>query len=439
MGVFFGTDGIRGLVNEELSVDTAKKIGNALTIIKKRPTVIIGCDTRVSGDLLMLGVALGVVCGGGKVVYIGVCPTAGIAYITKNVGADFGVVISASHNSGEYNGIKIFNSEGYKLSDRQEEQVERLFIRENVCEYPHFGCFKQDFSLIDNYVNYLFDCVDINLDNLKVVIDGAFGASFFIAPLILKRLGCEVVELNCVNNGEKINDKCGAVNVDALVKAVLSNLADVGFAYDGDSDRVIAVAENGEVVDGDRILYILSRIFYEKGLLRGNAVVGTSNTNFAVEDGLKKQGINLIRADIGDKYVLRKMIENDIVLGGEQSGHVIIKDIATTGDGILTSLLLLSAMKGKDVKLSNLYPLKLCPQENVSITVKDKLRIINSEKLSNTLKDINIKIGSLGRVLVRASGTEPKIRIMVESVDKNLNVELSNQIVDVVISMDEES
>ena len=299
MGIFFGTDGLRGRVNEDLTQDIAYKIGNALSILKENPKIIIGADTRVSNTYLALSLASGAMSGGAKVIDVGVVPTAGIAYITKSVKADFGVVISASHNSGEYNGIKVFNSQGYKLSDKDEERIERCFIREKINGFPNIGSYIQDYTLVKLYKKYLINASENSFKGKTIVLDGAFGAAHRIAPEVFRKLGANVIAANCVDNGLKINENCGALYPENLIKRVFRYKADMGFAFDGDSDRLIAVDEKGGIIDGDKIIFGLAKYFKSIGKLKSNTVVGTDSDrvgNVGEEvDSLKESGEYLYR------------------------------------------------------------------------------------------------------------------------------------------------
>lgn len=432
MGLFFGTDGIRGKVNEDLTQNIAYKIGNALSILTENPTIIIGSDTRVSNTYLTLSVANGAMSGGARVIDVGVLPTAGIAYVTKQVGADYGIVISASHNSGEYNGIKVFNRDGYKLSDKEEERIERCFIREKINAFPNIGTYEQDFTLAKLYRDFLINASEHSLKGKTIVLDGAFGAAHRIAPEVFRKLGANVIAANCVNNGMKINDNCGALYPENLIKRIFRYKADMGFAFDGDSDRLIAVDEKGGIIDGDMIIYGLAKYFKKLGKLKQNTVVGTSHTNIAIEKDLENEGIKLIRTDIGDKYVLAKLLEKDLSLGGEQSGHVIVKDLATTGDGILTAIIVANMVINEKTTMSEALNIDLYPQVNKNVVVEDKFRIMNSEELGREVARFNAELKGVGRLMIRASGTEPKIRVMVESRDKDLNESIANSIVGLI-------
>jgi len=438
MGLFFGTDGLRGKVNEELTFDIAYKIGNALSILKEKPTIIVGSDTRISNSYLTLGVASGAMSGGARVIDIGVVPTAGIAYITKKVGADYGIVISASHNSGEYNGIKVFNAEGYKLGDKEEERIERCFIREKINDCDNIGTYEQDFNLSKLYKKYLINASEYSLKGKTIVLDCAYGASHRIAPEVFRKLGANVIAANATNDGKKINQNCGALYPENLIRRVFRYKADMGFAFDGDSDRLIAVDEKGGIIDGDMIIYGLAKYLKKSGKLAHDTVVGTSHTNMAIEEDLKNEGIDLIRTDIGDKYVLAKLLEKGLSLGGEQSGHVILKDLATTGDGILTAIVVANMIIGENTTMSNALSIDLYPQVNKNVVVKDKFRIMNSEELSREIAKYNAQLNGKGRLMIRASGTEPKIRVMVESKDKEINEKIANAISNLIKRINEE-
>ena len=432
MGLFFGTDGLRGKVNEDLTFDVAYKIGNALSTLKTNPTIVIGSDTRISNTYLTLGVASGAMSGGAKVIDIGIVPTAGIAFITKEIKADYGVVISASHNSGEYNGIKVFNGDGYKLGDKEEERIERCFIHNKINDFPNIGTYEQRFNLIKLYRDFLVDSSENSLKGLTIVLDGAYGAAHKIAPEVFRALGANVIASNCNNYGLKINKNCGALYPQNLAKKIFRYKADMGFCFDGDSDRLIAVNDKGEVIDGDMIIYALALYYKKIGKLKGDTVVGTRHTNMAIENALKDNGLNLIRTDIGDKYVLAKLVERNLSLGGEQSGHIILKDLATTGDGILSAIVLANMLVNENKKMSEALSIELYPQSNKNIIVRDKFRVMNSEELLNEVADFNKELEGIGRIMLRASGTEPKIRVMVESKDKERNERIAGKLVETI-------
>ena len=438
MGLYFGTDGLRGKVNEDLTFEIAYKVGNALSILKDNPTILIGSDTRISNTYLMLGVASGAMSGGAKVIDAGVVPTAGVAYLTRKLKADYGVVISASHNSGEYNGIKVFNGEGYKLGDKEEERIERCFIHEKTNNFPDIGTFSQDLTLIKDYRDFLIGVCRRPLTGKTVVLDCAYGAAHRVAPEVFRKLGANVIAANAVYNGMKINEDCGALHPENLVRRVFRYKADMGFAFDGDADRLIAVDEKGHIINGDVIICSLAKYLKKQGKLKKNIAVGTSHTNMAIEDELKKEGIDLLRTDIGDKYVLAKMLEKDLSIGGEQSGHIILKDLATTGDGILTAIEIANMLVEQNSKMSDEFNVELYPQSNLNVIVEDKFRIMNSEELAKEIVKFNQELEGKGRLMIRASGTEPKIRIMVESKDRELNEKIAKSLASLIKKINEE-
>ena len=306
MGVFFGTDGLRGKVNKDLSFDIAYKVGNALGALRPKAKVIIGRDTRKTGELLTLGVSGGLVNTGASVTDVGVCPTAGVAYLTKSLGFDYGVVISASHNPAEYNGIKIFDSTGTKVSDRVETQIERNFLHEVAVDSKDVGSYEYLPRTVLHYVDFLSQSIHTSLAGKTIVLDCSNGASYKIAPAVFRDNHAKIIATYCKPNGLNINDKCGSLNIEKLQKYVLKYKADMGFAFDGDSDRLIAVDEKGNVIDGDKLIYILAKNYQAEGKLAIPTVVGTRHTNMGVEKALNNLGINMLRTEIGDKYVSQK-------------------------------------------------------------------------------------------------------------------------------------
>lgn len=428
MGVYFGTDGIRGIVNNDLTFDVMYKCGNALTQLKDKPTILIGRDTRNSGDMVALAVASGAVIGGAKVIDVGIIPTAGIAYLTKKLECDYGVVISASHNPPEFNGIKVFDKNGFKLQDSDEFNIEKKFIKTNIKDNTNIGSYSYSPSYVNCYIDYLVS-LGVNLNGLKIVIDASNGASYSIAPKVFKMLGAKVYATNCKNNGDKINANCGSLYPEMLKRNVLKFKADIGFAFDGDADRIVAIDGNGDIFDGDKIVYILSKIQQQK-FNNVTSVVGTSLTNMGIEKALNEININLIRADVGDKYVLEKMLKYGCLIGGEQSGHIINLEHATTGDGILTAVILSKIVKEYG-DLNKIFNVSMYPQHSTNVVVADKLRIINSEILSSAVREEQENLNG-GRILVRASGTEPKIRIMVECNNINTATTIAKKLENVV-------
>lgn len=434
MGIYFGTDGIRGVVNEFLTADLAFKCGNA--VAEKGQKIVIGGDTRTTREFLTSSFSSGVMSAGANIVDIGVCTTPGISYITKTLKMDYGVVVSASHNPPQYNGIKIFDSTGVKLGDDREDALERKFVRQKHNAFPDIGRYSQKFSFVRLYENYLVSVADCNLKGFKILLDCANGASYKIAPRVFRELGAEVIAVHCKNDGEKINQKCGSTCPEEMARLVKKYGADAGFSFDGDADRIIACDENGEIIDGDVIIFMLAKYLKQQGMLRDNKVVGTRHTNKGLEEDLKNEGINLIRTDIGDKYVIAKMEEENLSLGGEKSGHIIFRDYASTGDGILTGIKLAEMLKKSGKKLSELSLVHLYPQANIDCIVTDKMKIINNGLLTSKIEEVEKALGDSARVMVRVSGTEPKIRIMVECKDEDVALKCAKEIENVVHSVD---
>ena len=436
MSVFFGTDGIRGVVNNFLTHDLAIKCGNAVAQEKSNAKILIGGDTRISRAFLSNAFSVGAMSAGANVVDIGVCTTPGIAYITSILDFDYGVVVSASHNPAQYNGIKVFNEKGIKLGDKREEALERKFVHEINNDYPNIGSHEYLPNLCKKYEEHLKSCCGVNLNGLTIVIDGSNGASYKIAPSVFRDLGAKVIAINCHDDGKNINNKCGSTSPEKMCATVKKYKADMGFAFDGDADRIIASDENGNVIDGDVIIFMLAKYFKEQGKLTKDTVVGTRHTNMGLEKDLQNLGIKLIRTDIGDKYVIAKMEEENLNLGGEKSGHIIFRDYATTGDGILTGIKLAEMVKVKNKKISELAFANLYPQVNIDCVVSDKVKIINSEILNNAIEHNQKLLGDDARIMVRVSGTEPKIRIMVESQNSTLAESCAKDLESIVMKID---
>lgn len=411
--MYFGTDGIRGIANLDLTCPLALSVGNALASLKKNCRVLIGMDTRVSGDMLLHAVATGVMQGGGDVLDVGVMPTAGIAYLTRFYKADYGVVISASHNPAEYNGIKVFDADGYKLGDKRERDLELRMANPHIVRSIATGKYMFMHDSAADYVKFLLSNID-GLKGLRVLVDCSNGAAGRVTKTVFEQAGASVVAINTSAAGIDINENVGALYASNLAPKVKDGGFDVGFAYDGDADRLIAVDENGNVVDGDHLLYILACEAQRRGHLETGSVVGTHHTNMGVQEALENKGIKLVRADIGDKYVLEQMLKDGSPLGAEQSGHIILGRHTTTGDGILASLVVAQIIADSGKTLSQLDEAKGYAQVNINVPVSDKLRIINSEAVTNEVGKVYEELAGQGRVLLRASGTEPKIRIMVE-------------------------
>ena len=437
MSRLFGTDGIRGVANEQLTPEIAMHCGNAISALKTKAVVVVGRDTRSSGDMLSMSLAGGATSGGATVIDLGIVPTAGIAYLTRKFNADFGVVISASHNPNEYNGIKVFDGNGYKLSEAKEDEIEHRMRYHSYAVPEAIGRYIYNSEARWDYANYLTESSQGDLSGMRIVLDCSNGAAFRIAPEVFRRLNADVVALSCGSSGCDINFECGSLHPEKLRAAVLEKHADAGFAYDGDSDRLVAVDEAGNIVDGDMLIYMLALSMQEQNLLRGNKVVGTSHTNMGVQKAFEKHGITLLRSDIGDKYVMELMKKEKAMIGGEQSGHIILKHLSTTGDGILSSIQVANLMKRSGKKLSELNDVKLFPQHNINVRVKEKLRILNNEQIADALEKERMKLHGKGRIVLRASGTEELIRVFAESEDGALAKSSAEQVASVVREIDE--
>ena len=419
MGLFFGTDGIRGEVGKNLTFEIVYRCANALAKLNPHCNFLIGYDTRLSGSSLASAFCLGAAVGGSNITNIGVCPTAGVAFLTNKLGYDYGVVISASHNPAEFNGIKIFDKNGKKLTENIEKEIEKNLLITLTMDFKNLGVIDYNSKLVEIYKDFLINHSE-NLNGLKIVLDCSNGASFSVAPEVFERVGSTVVAISNQPNGLNINKECGSLNIEQLKKSVIENNADMGFAFDGDSDRVVAVDENGTEHDGDHLLYMLA-VYYQKiGKLKGNAVVGTVHTNSGVEVALKKLNIQFLRTPVGDKYVSEKLDEQNLIIGGEQAGHIFLKDKLPTGDGILNALTIASISKFENSKLSSYFTFQSFYQKNNNIKTENKQKIINHAKLQNLISKSQNMLGDGGRVLVRASGTEPLVRIMVESSNENI-------------------
>ena len=429
MGKLFGTDGVRGVANRDLTFELASKIGQAGAYVlgrenKKSPKILIGMDTRRSGSMLEAALAAGIMSMGGDVVCAGVVPTPAVAYLTRTLGFDAGIVVSASHNSAEFNGIKFFNSDGYKLRDEIEEDIEDIILNdEPVAERPiggNVGTLMRNESLLSRYIDYAVNTVDVDFSGLKIALDCANGASSKTAPAAFKALGAEVLVIHNTPDGININRDCGSTHMESLMQFVKDNGCDMGFAYDGDADRVLAVDKNGKSVDGDVIMAICGSEMKKSGSLKGNTIVATIMSNL----GLFKMGddnnISIAKTKVGDRYVLQEMIDRGYCLGGEQSGHVIFLDYNTTGDGLVTSLQLTKIIKNSEktldelAKIITIYPQVL---ENARVERSGDSDYIEDEDIMNEISRLNVKYNGRGRVLIRPSGTEPLIRVMIEGED----------------------
>ena len=429
MGRLFGTDGVRGIANKELTCELAMKLGAAgayvLTNEVHSPRILVGCDTRKSGDMLAAALSAGICSVGGEVMMLGVLPTPAMAYLVRLYDADAAVMISASHNPMEYNGIKWFNSEGYKLSDALEDRIEEI-IRENkelpIPVGPGVGHILNACRAEEEYKEFLISTAETRLDGLRIVLDCANGASSAIAKDVFTRLGAEVLAYSDEPDGYNINDRCGSTHPGKLQQLVIELGADAGFAFDGDADRVIAADERGELVDGDCIMGICAMALKEQRKLNKDTLVITVMSNLGLKQKMRESGIHVEETVVGDRYVLENMLKNGYALGGEQSGHIIFLDKNTTGDGMLSAIQLLNVLKKSGKRLSALADeIPIYPQTMVNVIVDNekKAEAMADAQMLEKIREAEANLGQHGRVLVRASGTEPLIRIMLEGQDED--------------------
>ncbi len=414
MSIFFGTDGLRGIIGDDLNHEIAYNCGNALGKIAPSSNILLGKDTRVSGDYISTAFASGLISAGCNITMVGVCPTPAVAYLTHTLGYDYGVTITASHNPVEHNGIKIFDNNFRKIADKKEELIEKNFFKHILTTNENLGQITYKNNLVKIYEKFLKEKIK-DLGHLKIIFDCANGATSPIIENIFEEHKDNVIIINNNTNGLDINKDCGATCLDSLKTAISKNKADIGFAFDGDGDRVIAIDKSGEIIDGDQIIYILTKHYLNTGNLRHKEVVGTRHTNMGMEIGLNEIGVTLHRAEIGDKYVAAKLAEKDLQIGGEQSGHIIQRDILPTGDGILTAITLINIMLENKCNLIGLCTYTPYKQCNRNVKVENKLNIINNSTLSTALEHQQNTLKDNGRIMIRVSGTEPVIRIMVES------------------------
>ena len=418
----FGTDGIRGLANVDLTAELALDVAVAAAHIlvensNERPRAIVGQDSRASGEFLEAAVVAGLTSAGVDVYRVGIVPTPAVAYLVASTGADLGVMISASHNPMPDNGIKLFQRGGEKLADDVEALVEaRIGEPWQRPTGAAVGRVINDDQLVNKYIEHLLSTIDLSLSGLKVVVDCANGASSFTAPLALSRAGAEVIAIANTPDGWNINDGVGSTHLDYLRSAVLKNGADVGIAHDGDADRCLAIDATGAEIDGDVIMAILAKGFKANGKLKANTVVGTVMSNLGFMHAMAESGIEVVTTAVGDRYVLEAMLQSDFNLGGEQSGHVIMRDHANTGDGLLTALQLLAEVKRSGQTLQELSRVMVrFPQVLINVKNVAKERLSTSTVIAEAVKAAELELGSNGRVLLRASGTEPLVRVMVEA------------------------
>ncbi len=437
----FGTDGVRGVANmEPMTPEVVLRLGRAVgryfqTANDRRHKIVIGKDTRISGYMLETALASGLCSMGIDVLLVGPMPTPGIAFLTRSLRADAGVAISASHNPFEDNGIKFFGPDGFKLADEAESAIEELVFGDEIDRLrPTAGGIGKAWRIDDangRYNVYLKNVVprELTFDGLRIVIDCANGAAYRIAPVVFSELGAQVVTIGCEPDGFNINEGCGALHTELLRERVKREGADLGLALDGDADRAILVDELGEEVDGDHVLGILAATMHANGRLQDATVVGTVMSNIGLEIALRERGIRLLRTPVGDRYVVERMREQGLNLGGEQSGHIVCLDHTTTGDGLITALLVVAAMLESDKPLSELKQIvEKFPQALISLRVREKLPLADQPEIAESIRAAEAALGERGRVLVRYSGTEPVARVMVEGEDPSLVDQYAEQI-----------
>ncbi len=444
MGRLFGTDGARGVANSELTCELAMKIGRAAAMVltescAHKPKVLIGMDTRASSHMLAAAIGAGLCSVGADVLIIDVVPTPAVAFLVKEYDYDAGVMISASHNPCEYNGIKIFQGNGYKLPDELENEIEEIILDETKVPPVVLGgdVGKISFSskAVDDYIFHLAMTADGDFKGMKIAIDCANGSASVTARALFTRLGAKCCIINETPNGTNINENCGSTHLEQLQKFVVENKCDIGFAFDGDADRLLVVDENGEVVDGDKIIAVCSKFMKENNKLKNNTAVVTVMSNMGFFKFCEKNDINCVKTKVGDRYVLEEMVKNGFVIGGEQSGHIIFLDYATTGDGQMSAIQVLNVLKSTGKKISELASeMQVYPQVLINVRVSNfgKARLDKDEEVQLAIREASEELGDTGRVLVRVSGTEPLVRVMLEGEDYNQIKSLAESIAKVI-------
>ena len=439
MGRLFGTDGARGIANKELTCELAMNIGRAAAMVLindevEHPTFLIGKDTRLSGDMLEGALIAGLCSVGANVKLLGVVPTPAVAYLVQKYNADAGIMISASHNPYDFNGIKIFNEDGYKLPDDLEEQMEAIVL-DNAVPYAlvndkNIGTVEVLDQGADDYIEHVLSAIDYDLTGMEIALDCSNGSSSRTAQKLFEKLGAKCHLLFDTPDGININENCGSTHVENLQKYVLEHNLDAGLAFDGDADRCLAVDDKGQLVDGDYIIAIIAADMKSRGILKKNTVVGTVMTNMGFNKFCDINGMHFESTKVGDRYVLESMLQHGYNIGGEQSGHVIILDYGTTGDGQLTGATLLSLINRRQAKLSSIATLmERFPQVliNVKVTAEGKLNFYTDKEIKAEIKRVTDILGSTGRILVRVSGTEPLVRVMLEGEDEELITKLAEE------------
>ena len=440
MRKYFGTDGIRGIAGESLTADLSFKVGKALgkllTEEKEHPKVVIGRDTRISCDMIEHALTAGLTSTGVNVMTVGTIPTPAIAYLTKTIETDSGIMISASHNPYQDNGIKIFGPDGFKLTDEQELEIESLIDNSEKIKNASFEKIGKVYGgneLTQKYIQHIKQSITGDLSDIKIALDCANGATTGVAPFIFGDLEADIETIGCQPNGVNINDNVGSTKIETISEFVKENNVDVGFAFDGDGDRVLAVDANGNIVDGDKIMFILAKHLKEHGELKDNMVVSTVMSNIGFYKAIEENGLQSVKTAVGDRYVVEEMRKNDYSLGGEQSGHIVLMNYATTGDGILTAVKLANIIKTSGKSLEELASeVSIYPQKLVNIKVIDKKSAMEDVEILAECEKVEKELEGNGRILLRASGTENLIRVMVEASSDELTDKYCEQVAKIV-------
>ena len=440
MRKYFGTDGIRGIAGESLTADLSFKVGKALgkllTEKKEHPKVVIGRDTRISCDMIEQALTAGLTSTGVNVMTVGTIPTPAIAYLTKTIETDSGIMISASHNPYQDNGIKIFGPDGFKLTDEQELEIESLIDNSEQIKNASFekiGKLYGGSELSQKYVQHIKQSISGDLSDIKIALDCANGATTGVAPYIFGDLEADIETIGCQPNGININDNVGSTKIDTISTFVKENNVDVGFAFDGDGDRVLAVDAKGNIIDGDKIMFILAKHLKEQGELKDNMVVSTVMSNIGFYKAIEENELQSVKTAVGDRYVVEEMRKNDYSLGGEQSGHIVLMNYATTGDGILTAVKLANIIKTSGKSLEELASeVNIYPQKLVNIKVVDKKAAMEDSDILAECEKVEKELEGNGRILLRASGTENLIRVMVEASSDELTDKYCEQVAKIV-------
>ena len=444
MGRLFGTDGVRGIANTDLTCELAMKLGRAAATVlsnnaRRRPLFVIGMDTRISSEMLANAITAGLCSVGADVMVLGVVPTPAVAYLIGKYKADAGIMISASHNSAEYNGIKMFSGDGYKLPDVLEEEIEGIVIDDNkefkMAEGAEVGKVTYVDTAVKFYIEHLKSTIPNSLDGIKIAIDCANGSSSVTAQKLMEQVGADAVILYDKPDGININEDCGSTHLENLSKYVVENKMDIGIAFDGDADRCLCIDENGNTIDGDQIMAMCALDMKERGKLAKHTAIGTILTNSGFVKFCEANDIDFIATKVGDRYVLEEMLLEEYNFGGEQSGHIIFRDFATTGDGELTAIQVLSLIKRTGKKVSELASqMNKYPQVSINVKVSQngKVQFYTNPKVKSAIDEAKEKLSDLGRIVVRPSGTEPKIRVMVECLDDKLMAETAEKVAAII-------